>query len=58
MNQIPTFPTWISRRVRNFVGRRKECSFNQLARLYDVDVNNIGWDAVALNRETWTEHLR
>ena len=31
--------------------------FNQLARRYDIDENNPGWDAIALHKFTWTEQL-
>ena len=37
--------------------RKKERMFNQLARRFDIDENNPGWEAIARHRETWTEQL-
>ena len=31
--------------------------FNQLARYYDMDENNLNLDAITLNRESWTKRL-
>ena len=49
--QDPNIPTMNIEQSKKLC-RKKERTFNQLARLYDVDVNNPGWDAIALNRET------
>ena len=38
--------------------RKKERKFNQLASLYDLDKNNISWDNMARNRESWTVELK
>ena len=38
--------------------RKKERKFNQLASLYDLDENNIGWDTMARHRESWTAELK
>ena len=37
--------------------RKKERTFNQLARRFDVDKNNHSLDTVAQTKETWTEQL-
>ena len=37
--------------------RKKERTFNQLARRFDVDENNHSLDTVARTKETWTEQL-
>ena len=38
--------------------RKKERKFNQLASLYDLDKNDISWDNMARNRESWTMELK
>ena len=37
--------------------RKKERTFNQLARYYDMDEINLNLDAITLNRESWTKKL-
>ena len=37
--------------------RKKERTFNQLVRRFDVDKNNHSLDTVARTKETWTEQL-
>ena len=55
--QEPNFSTMdMDQSKRNC--RKNERKFNQLASLYDLDKNNISWDTMARNRESWTAMLQ